>query len=273
MNTMKIKYGILAVCLLGLISISLPAFALTATSISTTTRLGALKARVASTTNPQVMSRLVAQSDKEITQRIASLNALLTRIQSIKRVSDTGKANIASQIQAQITDMNTLKAKIDADTDTITLTADLKSITADYRIYMLVVPQIQLVAAADRIDTIASDLATIGTKLQTRIMAAQTAGKDVSSLITSMNDIQSKLTDAETQAQNAVNGIISLMSDQGNQTTAAANTAALKLSRADIKTATTDLQSARNDAETIIKGVQAFHLKQTVATSTATSTQ
>jgi hypothetical protein len=115
-------------------------------------------------------------------------------------------------------------------------------------------------------------MSAIVTKLQARIATAQTAGKDVSSLQSLLADIQSKIADAQTQAQNAVSGVVSLQPDQGVQATAQANTAALKAARADIKTATTDLQGAQKDATNIIKGIQAFHLKTVVATSTAVST-
>ena len=268
----KIKYFIPVVCLLGLMSAT-SVFAQT-TAISTTTRINALRAKVASTTNTQAISKLIAQSDKEITQRIDSLNALITRVQQMKKVVGTEQTNIVSQIQSVITSLNTLKTKIDADTDTATLRTDLQTITKDYRVYMLILPQTQIIAASDRIDTIDSDFSAIVSKLQTRITEAQTAGKDVSSLQTIITDVQNKISDAQTQAQNAVSTVVSLTPDQGVQTTAQANTSALKQARADIKTATTDLQTAKNDAENILKGIQAFHLSNTVvSTSTATSTQ
>jgi len=262
----NIKYVISVACLICVLAVALPTFAQTSLITSSTKNEGQ-RTRMASTTNPTAISKLIAQSDKEVVQRINSLNALLTRVQAMKKVSDAGKANISSQIQAEITNLNNLKAKIDADTDTTTLKADLKTITADYRIYMLIVPQIQIIAASDRIDTISTNFSTVVAKLQTRITAAQTAGKDVSSVQTAMTDIQSKITDAQTQAQNAVNGVSALIPDQGNQTTAQANTSALKSARTDIKNATQDLQTADRDAKTIVKILISISPKSQVSAS------
>ncbi|MDD4989244.1 MAG: hypothetical protein PHV42_02360 [Candidatus Pacebacteria bacterium] len=206
----------------------------------------------ASTTWAKDLSKMIDRGEKEIDRRIDALNKLNDRIQSAKRVSDAGKSDISLEVQAQITDLTTLRAKIAADTDEATLRADLKSITASHRIFALVMPQAAITAAAFRIETIANDLKTIETKLQTRITAAQTAGKDVTVLNATLNRITAELADALTQAQAAKDKVASLKPDNGDKTTADANRAALLAARADIKVGTTDLQSARKDAESII---------------------
>ncbi len=189
----------------------------------------------------------------------------------MKQVTDSEKTTISASIQAQITALTSLKAKIDADTDITALRADVKSVVASYRIFFLVIPQGRIIAAGDRALTISDDMITIGVKLQARISAAQTAGKDVTALNTALVDFNAKVADAKTQIAAATAKVVNLVPDQGDKTVAASNKAALMAARADIKAATTDLQAARKDSKTIVQGLKAFNLKASGEASTTVS--
>ena len=73
--------------------------------------------------------------------------------------------HLNTNIQTQITALNALKAKIDADTDAAILKTDIQSIAQAYRIFMLIIPQGNIAAAADRQATIINALVGIGKKL------------------------------------------------------------------------------------------------------------
>jgi len=172
------------------------------------------------------------------------------KIQAMKKVSDADKTTLAGQIQTQVTTLTTLKAKIDADTDITVLRTDVKSIIASYRIFMLIIPRGHIVAAADRMSTLVDDMTALGTKIEKRITAAQTAGKDVTALNALLADFTAKLADAKTQSQAAITKVVSLNPDNGDTAVMQANTATLKAARADIKVGTQDLsQCARRCAE------------------------
>lgn len=220
------------------------------------------------------LAKIISRSDAAIGARIDALNKLNARVQAMKNVSDSEKASVSNEISTNISGLTSLKAKIDADTDATTALNDEKMITGNYRIYALIMPQWSILAAADRVDTIASMMTTVGTKLQTRISADQSAGKDIASLQASLTDYNAKIADAETQATNAKNGISSLTPDNGDKTLLASNTAALKAARADIKTASADLVAARKDAKDIVQGLKALNPKASVnASSSATISQ
>lgn len=203
------------------------------------------------------VAKLIATSDKEITNRINSLNKLNTKIQGMKNVSDAQKASISTQIQASVASLTTLKAKIDADTDLTTLNTDRKSITIGYRIYALVEPQTSISANADRVNTQANSLASSTAKLQTKVAADQTAGKNVASSTALFTDITAKLADARTQAQAAVAEVVALTPDNGNDAQFTANKQAIADARMKIKTANADLQTVRKDIQMINKIVRA----------------
>ncbi len=221
-------------------------FALSASAAQTTLSLKA------STLLPGIITR----SDTAITARINALNALSARVSSMNNVSDSQKSAIATQVQTQISNLTALKAKIDADTDVTVARADEKTITGNYRIYALIIPQGYIVASSDRISTLVSLMTALQVKLQTRVTAAQTSGKNVATLQAALADITVKTNDATTHAQAALSKVSLLAPDEGNASVAASNKAALIAARADIKVAMTDLQAARKDISTITSGLK-----------------
>lgn len=239
---------------------------------ATTTPAAAARAAKMQANQAARLAKVIARSDKAINDRVTSLNNLNTRIQALKNVSATEKATISTEIQTNVSGLTSLKAKIDADTDLTTAVNDEKTITSAYRVYELVIPRGYIEASVDRITEIATAMTSVGTKLQTRVTTAQTAGKDVTALQAALSDYSAKISDATTQANAAKTAVASLVPDQGDKTVLAANNTALKTARADIKTATTDLQAARADAQTVSKGLRALNVKVKASVKTSTTT-
>jgi hypothetical protein len=258
------QFSIACAVMLGFL---VPAFALAQTSVnagvgtSSTVRLTAAE------------TKAKQRADQEITRRIAALNALQTRVSQMQEVSASFKASLAATVQNEITSLTNLQAKIDADTDLATLKTDVMSITADYRVFMLVLPESRIAAAADRVVTLSSMFSSLGTKLQARIQTAAGAGADVTALNAALADISAKIADVQNQAQTAVTSTVSLQPDQGDKTVEASNTAALKAARADIQAAQKDLVAARADVKTIVAGLAKLPAANASAsTSAAAST-
>ena len=236
----------------------------TAAAITAANRAAYTQQRLASAT---------AKGAQAITARIASLNKLSTRIQSMKNLSASQAGSFQAGIQTAIAGMTTLQSKIQSDTSTTTLMADLKTVAPDYRIYMLIEPQISLLSAADRVNTIVSTLQTFATKIQTRLSAA-TGLSDIATLQADLTDMNAKISDASAQAAAATAEVSGLMPDNGVATVLASNTAALKDARSKIQTATADLKAADKDAQTIVQGVKGKGLTpaSTTTTTSASST-
>jgi hypothetical protein len=189
---------------------------------------------------------------------------LITHISGIKKLTDAQKSSFTSQIQTEVSNLTTLKSKIDADTDIATLRIDVKSVIDSYRIYALYMPMINLIVAADRITDTAINFTAIATKIQTRLQQAQSAGKDVTALQASLTDMQSKITDATNQAQQVISAVTPLTPAgyPGNRTT-------LQSARAMLKIGQSDLNTALQDARTIIQGLRALNVKPSGASSSA----
>lgn len=216
------------------------------------------------------------RADQEITRRINALNALGTRVDAMVRLSDTEKGNLSSTIQSQISLMNTLQAQIAADAaanSTTSLKSDIQSITKSYRIFALIIPQGAIAAAADRVETTAGLLSTLGTKLQTRITAATNAGNNTSADVTALADLNTQVANASSSAAAAVAETASLQPDNGVASVMASNTATLKDARSKILAAQADLTAARKDAGTIVKDLLSFKVSASASSTASTSTQ
>ena len=172
----------------------------------------------------------------------------------MKNLSASEILSLQATLSAQVSDLTTLKATIDADTVLATLKTDVQSIAKGYRIYMLVLPQGRIAAASDRVLTLVGQMQTLGAKLQARI-TADTSG-NAATLQAAYSDMQAKIADASTQANAAVSETASLQPDNGVASVEASNTAALKDARSKIEAATTDLKAARADIATIVAGVK-----------------
>lgn len=192
---------------------------------------------------------------KEITRRIDSLNKLIVRILEMKKLPGVDKASLINQAKDQITALEALKIKIDSDTDPATLKSDRQSIAKEYRIYMLFIPKIQILASADRIIEITDDMSVLITKIQNRLIQAEGNGKDVTVLQASLKDMQTKIADAKLQAQSAQTLVMSLVPDNGDLNLAKSNQKALQDARAKLVLAKKDITDAQKDIQIIRKAL------------------
>ena len=212
------------------------------------------------------------RADQEINRRVSALDSLNVRIGDIIKLSADEKSSLGSLIQAQISALSALEAKIQTDTSTTSLKADIQSIINSYRIFILVLPKGAILAATGRIDTIVSDMQTIGTKLQARISAAASAGANVSVAQSALADYNTKVTDASVQANAAQSEVANLQPDNGNASVQASNTAALKDARSKIQVAQQDFVAARKDITTIRQNLPKVNASATTTESTSANT-
>jgi len=258
MNRIKL---ILAALVTGTLLVPALAFAQDA-NVSITASVNASSTAPHSATLSAALTTAKSRADQEITRRITAMNALLTRVNAMTRVDASFKTTLAANIQIQITALTALQATIDSDTTASTLKVEIQSITKSYRIFALVLPQANIGAAADRVQTVSGLMLTLSSKLSSRLASSTTT--DNASSSAALADANAKIADAQLQATASIGHIAGLQPDNGNKTTMAANTAALKLARADIKVAQQDLAAARKDFASVMG---ALHVQGSVEAS------
>jgi len=111
---------------------------------------------------------------KEIDRRIASLEKLVEKVKTMKRISTEQITTLTGQINTEIASLKDLRSKITAETDATKLIELKKSIIESYRIYALFMPKITLIAHADQVISTA-------TLMKTRTTADSEAWKQIDS--------------------------------------------------------------------------------------------
>ena len=139
------------------------------------------------------LQTIIDRSNTLITNRLTTLNTLLTRVQNDKRLTDTEKSSLSSDIQTTISGLTTLKAKIDADTDATTARADEKQIVTNYYVYAVLEPKIRLLVVINNLQTSTATLQGLVPQLQNLINTYKSQGKDVTQLQSLLDDISTQL--------------------------------------------------------------------------------
>jgi len=176
-----------------------------------------------------------------IDNRISLLTNLKTRIQGMESLTTEEKNKLASDIDTNIANLNTLKTKIAADIDLATLKADIKSIFEKFRVYMVIAPRDLGQSLAAQGMYIGGRLEAIERQLQTMLDQNKNAGKDISSIQPLIDQVNAKLADAKTQLA---------IAEEKFKSMTPANTDAAKTARdagkAAMKAAKQDLKDAHN---------------------------
>lgn len=185
---------------------------------------------------------------KEIERRVASMQQLITRIAALKKLSETQKTVLTTQVQTEIANLNALKAKIQADTDLATLQTDTKTIVSSYRVYALFIPKVHILSAAEGTIAASEKMMIAYTELKTRAATAATAGTDTTTIDQSLAAMLQSITEATSQANSAITTVTPLTPDGYP-----ANRTSLNAARDDLKGARQNLHEAKQQGTSVLK--------------------
>jgi hypothetical protein len=199
-------------------------------------------------TTPTVES-MRAWGDCEINRRFTTLTALSSAITASKVMTASDAAALRSEISSTRSGLTSLKATLDSATVVLALKADIVKIATDYRVYLLVVPQVHLVNAADGVLAAQSKFTDINTKLSARIATAKAAGKDTAAAQSDLDAMNAAVAKAVGLATPLPAALLALTPAQYNAGTAGpviSNARAAGVSARDnLKSALADAQACR----------------------------
>jgi hypothetical protein len=161
-----------------------------------------------------------AFGDCEIARRITTLDALAAKITGSKVLTSADASSLSGEVASTKTGLTSLKATIDAEADLTALKADVAKIAVDYRVYLLVMPKVNLVSAADGVIAAQTKFADVNTRLAARIATAKAAGKDTTAAQTALDAMNTTVTNAVGLAQPLPAKLLALTVAQQNAGTA-----------------------------------------------------
>jgi hypothetical protein len=118
--------------------------------------------------------------DCEIGRRLTTLRQLATVVAASKGLTTADAKHLSAEIAGEANGLANLRNVIDGQTKIAPLKANLVQIVTNYRVYVLLGPQVRLTIAADDELALKPDFDRLATTLAARIAAASATGKDVS---------------------------------------------------------------------------------------------
>lgn len=170
-----------------------------------------------------------------IDKRLAWLDVLTGHVDNAKNLTADHKATLLDKIDADRMGLRALRAEIVADDDGPTFRQHAQEIVTDYRVYLLLTPQVHMTIVADAMDAAYAKLDAVADKLAAR-------GKDVTQL-------RAKLEDAKAHAD-PVPGHVLPLEPHGYPSV---DKPVLDQARTDLKTARADLHDAVAIARSLAK--------------------
>lgn len=185
----------------------------------------------------------------EIDRRLVTIDRLQAAISTARALTDEHEAALADILNADERGLIALRAEIAADTTVAELRADIKSIFADYRIYVLVVRQVWLVRGDDLVDAAGARLTNAAGRLGAAIEQAAASGKDVSEAREHLGKMEAAVAAALAEVDGDAEAVLALTPADWNAGTAEP---LLRAARASIGAARADLKVAMSEARAVL---------------------
>lgn len=196
------------------------------------------------------VANLQAVGRCEIDRRLATIERLRGAVDGARRLTDEHEAALERILDRSASGLRALRAEIEAATTVGELRTDLQRIVEDFRIYLLVVPQVRLVIAADVTEAAIARAIQVADRLEQAIQAAEAAGKDVGDANEHLASMRAHIRAADAKVDGLAGRILPLTPADWNDGTARPILERSRLAIAEARRV--ELQAAIADARAII---------------------
>jgi hypothetical protein len=140
--------------------------------------------------------------------RLATLKAEGLAVRAAARLSASHKATLEGILAGSTSGLEALRAKVQGETTLDAVKADTRAMVDDYRVYLLVTPQVRLTIVADVEAASIVVLQDAHATLAAAIEAAQQAGKDVSAAKEQLAVLGTQIDAAKTGLAGVADGLL-----------------------------------------------------------------
>jgi hypothetical protein len=194
----------------------------------------------------QTLGNIQQRAAAAIAARQAALTGLASVVSGAADLSAGDRSALSSLVAGDQSGLAALGQTIAADTTPPAAWQDAQRIVTGYRVYVLAVPQVHLVRAADIVGSVGGRLAGLGPTLEQMIAQAPLSAGQRATATAALSELTSEADDA-TAAVASVSSVVLGLSPAGYP----ANRAQLQTSLAAVVQARGDLASARHDVDVI----------------------
>ena len=196
------------------------------------------------------LAQIQRAATTQTANRITALRSGITRIDSNTTLTASDRSTILGTLNADVSAMTALQAKIAADTTVSTAWTDYRSIFTEYRVYAVALPQSYEAAAADGLTGRAiPKLQSAHDKLAANLAA--NPSKWTSAMQSQLNDMQAKIDDAKTRSAGLASRALAVTPAGYN-----ADHTLITNIRTDLRTALADSKVAAQDGRALVKALK-----------------
>ncbi len=189
---------------------------------------------------------LAQRATSEIDRQISSLQSLTPKVDTLTHLTPAERATVSTQVQTEITNLQTLKSRISGNTEEANVKANIKSILDSHKNFSFYMPQVRLLIAAEAMDALSNRMLEVSKKIEVRLESLDT--KDSAAITPLLENMKAKLNNAKAQS-NAITAAVSPL----QSTNFPANKATLQSAQTKLKTGMGDIRSALQDLKEILK--------------------
>lgn len=150
------------------------------------------------TTSPATLEAARTELLKRIDRRLSDLATFATAIGKADQLTAAHRSALTASINSAKSGLTTLRATVASATTAVALKSAAQQMTNDFRVYLLLAPQVRLTIAADVEAAAVARLTSVATALDAAIAKAEAAGQDTAAMRKSLGELRSDLTAATT---------------------------------------------------------------------------
>lgn len=201
-----------------------------------------------STKNPTTFNVAKKYVEAQLAARQQRLSNLTSEVSKAEHLSSADRATLSSDLSSETTGIDALVAKVPNDTTWAELQADAKAMVVDYRVYVVMSPQVHETIAADTATTIEQRVQAAEPQIEALIKYEQSQGKNVDAAQTAYEGLVVEIN----QAAHDTAGVSALVLAQ-TPAGYPGNAPIFTNARSNLDQARTALHTARGDLHTIAK--------------------
>jgi hypothetical protein len=244
--------AVAAVSLASASALALPGTAFAATSSSSSaptpsTPAPSTAGPSAGSSSPQCTPSTFSQAQQtvetDLAKRVAQLNTLIGRVNGAAGLTPADKATLLADLtKTELPGIQALQSKVPGDTTCAQLRQDAHEMVDDFRVYVVMAPETDLVIAND------APTGALEPAISGWIQYAQAHGKNVSDAQAAFADYQAKVTAAQSLTTAGQSATLLALTPQGYP----GNASVILQARTNLANARNDLYAARGDLAKII---------------------
>jgi hypothetical protein len=205
--------------------------------------------------NATTVARLKIEITRRIDLRLAALRRFDAAATAAQHLTDAHEATLHGTISHDTAGLTRLRTKVAGETTIAALRADAVSMVNDYRVFLLVGPQVRLSIVGDAEQFAIGRLTTVHNKLAELVAKAKAAGKDTTAAEKDLADMQANLDKATSDINGQVDNLLAIQPGPD----ASAITSAVGAVRRALGAGRADLRAAVVEAKNVAAFLRSIH--------------